>query len=79
MYDFFGKEARIGFLPWKEWCEYEGNPEECESTYLHIARSGFYSIERERKLLGYQPKYTNVETIKLAVQSYLDRGLIKVK
>ena len=77
MYDFFGKEPKIGFLSWKEWCEYEGNAEECESTYLHIARSGFYHIEKEQRLLEYQPKYTNVETIKLAVQSYIDRGLIR--
>lgn len=79
MYDFFGKEPQIGFLSWNEWCEYEGNKEECESTYLHIARSGSYSIEKEQKLLEYQPKYTNVETIKLAVQSYIDRGIIKIK
>lgn len=25
----------------------------------------------------YRPKYTNVETIKISVQSYLDRELIK--
>ncbi len=79
IYEFFGKEPKIGFLPWKEWCEYEGNESECKHTYLHIARSGSYSIEKERRLLGYQPKYTNVETIKLAVQSYVDRGLIEVR
>ncbi|WP_287714118.1 NAD-dependent epimerase/dehydratase family protein [Blautia sp.] len=79
MYDFFEKEPKISFLPWNDWCEYEGNKEECESTYLHIARSGSYSIEKERKLLEYQPKYTNIETIKLAVQSYIDRGIIKIK
>lgn len=77
MYDFFGKEPKIGFLPWKEWCDYVGDPKECEDTYYHIARSGFYTIEKEARLLDYRPKYTNVETIKIAVQSYLDRGLIK--
>lgn len=79
MYEFFGKEPKISFLPWKEWCKYEGNAEECEHTYLHIARSGFYNIEKEQQLLEYQPKYTNIETIKLAVQSYVDRGLIAIK
>ena len=76
LYDFFGREPRIGFLPWKEWCAYEGDAEECESTYLHIARSGFYSLEKERELLMYLPKYTNVETIRIAVQSYVERGLL---
>lgn len=78
MYEFFGKEPKIGFLPWKEWCEYVGDPVECEDTYYHIARSGFYSTAKEEKLLDYHPKYTNVETIKIAVQSYVERGLIKV-
>ena len=76
--DFFGKEPRIGFLPWKEWCDYVGDPKECEDTYYHIARSGFYSIDKEEKLLDYHPKFTNTETIKIAVQSYIDRGLIKI-
>lgn len=76
MYEFFGKEPEIKFLSWDKWCEYEGNAEECEHTYLHIARSGCYDIEKEKLLLNYKPKYTNIETIKLAVQSYIDRGLI---
>lgn len=77
MYEFFGKEARIGFLPWKEWCEYVGDPKECEDTFYHITRSGFYTIEKEEKLLDYHPKYSNVDAIKIAVQSYVDRGLIR--
>jgi len=79
LFEYFGHEPRIKFLPWPEWCEYEGNPEECEHTYLHIARSGAFNIDKERRLLGYQPKYTCLETIDLAVKSYIDRGLIKVK
>jgi len=76
LYEYFGKEPKIKFLCWKEWCEYEGNPEECEHTFYHIARSGTFSIEKEKKLLDYQPKYTNIETIDLAVESYIERGLI---
>lgn len=79
MYEFFGKEPKIGFLPWKEWCDYVGDPKECEDTYYHITRSGFYTLEKEKRLLDYQPRYTNVDTIKIAVQSYVDRGLIKIR
>lgn len=76
MYDFFKKRPHIGFLPWDAWCQYVGDPKECEDTYFHIARSGFYSIDKERDLLDYHPKFSNTETIRLAVQSYIDRGLI---
>lgn len=79
MYEFFGKEPKIGFLPWTEWCDYVGDPKECEDTYYHITRSGFYILEKEKRLLDYQPRYTNVDTIKIAVQSYVDRGLIKIR
>ena len=78
LYEYFGHEPKIKFLGWKEWCEYEGNPEECEHTYYHIARSGTFSIEKEKRLLEYKPKYTNIETIDLAIKSYIDRGLIKI-
>lgn len=79
LYEYFGHEPKIKFLPWPEWCSYEGNPEECDHTYYHIARSGVYSIEKAKRLLEYQPKYTCMETIDLAVKSYIDRGLITVR
>lgn len=78
MYEFFNKEPRIGFLPWDEWCKYVGDEKECEDTYFHITRSGFFSLEKEQKLLGYYPRYTNVETIRIAVRSYVERGVIRL-
>ena len=78
LYQFFGHEPKIKFLPWEAWCEYEGNTEECDHTYYHIARSGYFSTDKAKRLLEYQPKYTNIETIDLAIQSYIDRGLITV-
>lgn len=78
MYEFFGHEPKIKFLPWPEWCAYEGNQKECELTYTHIARSGVFSIEKAKRLLEYQPKYTCIETIDMAVKSYIDRRLILV-
>ena len=77
MYEYFGQEPRIRFLPWPDWCRYEGSQEECDHTYYHIARSGVFSIEKAKKLLDYQPKYTCLDTIDLAVKSYVDRGLIR--
>lgn len=78
MYEFFNKEPQIGFLDWDKWCEYEGNKEETEHTYYHIARSGSYSIENAKKLIDYRPKFTTRETVEIAVQSYIDRGVISV-
>ena len=78
LYEYFGKEAKIDFKPWKEFCEYVGNKKETDMAYLHLIRSGYFNYEKEEKLLGFRPKYTNVETIKAAVKSYVDRGIIKI-
>lgn len=79
MYEFFNQKPQIGFLPWDKWCDYLGNKEEAEHTFFHIARSGHYSIENAKNLVGYQPKYSARETVEISVQSYIDRGVISVK
>ena len=76
--DFFGTSPEVRFLPWDEFKGLLDDESQAEHAYLHLARSGYYSIDKERDLLGYEPRYTNVETIRLAVQGYVDRGLIKV-
>ena len=79
LFDYFGKEAKIEFKPWKEFCEYVGNKKETDMCYKHLIRSGFFNHDKEEKLLGFRPKYTNTETILAAVKSYVDRGIIKIK
>lgn len=78
MYEFFLQQPDIDFLPWDKWTEYEGNADEVSHTYYHIARSGKYSIENARRLLGYQPQFTTQETVIEAIQSYMERGVIKL-
>ncbi|RAX54524.1 hypothetical protein CCY99_03935 [Helicobacter sp. 16-1353] len=78
MYEYFNKTPKISFLSWEKWCEYEGNKEEIDHTYFHIARSGHYSIENAQRLIDYKPKYSTQETIKIAIESYIKRGIIKV-
>ena len=62
----------------KEFCEYVGNKKETDLAYLHFIRSGYFNYEKEEKLLGFKPKYTNVEAILDAVKSYVNRGIIKI-
>lgn len=79
LYRFFGHEPKIGFLPWDQWCAYIDDEYEASRTYYHIARSGYFSTEKAQRLLSYQPEYTNMQTVDLAVKSYIDRGVITVK
>ena len=70
MYRFFEKEDNIKFLPWNEWCEYTKDQRYIDLTYRHIARSGYYSIEKAKRLLNYSPQHKIFETIEESV-SYM--------
>lgn len=78
LYDYFGKEPKIEFKEWKDFCDYVGDKKETDMSYKHLIRSGYFNYEKENKLLGYKPKYSNVEAIKIAVKSYVDREIIKI-
>lgn len=78
MYEYFNREPQIEFLPWDQWRAYMDNDEEVDRTYFHIARSGHFSIENAKALIGYRPKYTTRETVEMSIQSYIDRGIIHV-
>ncbi len=67
MYRWFGQEEKIKFLPWNEWCNYIKEKEYIDSTYYHIARSGYYSIEKGKRLLEYYPRHTLLETVEESV------------
>lgn len=75
MYRFFDTKPQIEFLPWDDWSK-QNTPKDVDKTYYHIARSGQYSIANAQELLDYQPQYSPVEVAEIAVQSYLDRGII---
>ncbi|WEV44408.1 NAD-dependent epimerase/dehydratase family protein [Lactobacillus sp. ESL0684] len=79
VYRYFDKQSKINFLPWDQWTKLINDSDKVEKTYLHIARSGQYSIKNARELLDYTPEFSVLDTIKLSIQSYLDRGVIVIR
>lgn len=67
MYRYFGQEEKIKFLGWDEWCNYTKDKDYIEKTYYHIARSGYFSIEKGKRLLEYYPRHTLLETVEESV------------
>jgi len=63
-----GKTANLRFLPWKEWKELVSETD-ARLTWDHIAHSPNGSIEKARKLIGYEPVYSSLAAIKEAVQA----------
>ncbi|GEK90029.1 Nucleoside-diphosphate-sugar epimerase [Alkalibacterium putridalgicola] len=76
MYRFFGQEPKVGFLLWDKWSEHVADEKQVNVAYLHLARSGHFSIDNARKLLDFQPRYTATQVVEASVQSYIDRGIV---
>lgn len=77
MFRFFGHEPRIALRGWERWVEESGESEEAvEASYLHLARSGHISNDRAKRLLGFTPRYTTLETVRAAVAGYVERGVL---
>jgi nucleoside-diphosphate-sugar epimerase len=63
---WYGKEARIRFVPWEEWRK--SVPEkDAQITWDHIARSPNCSIEKARGLLDYRPRHRSLDAIRESV------------
>lgn len=77
MASWFGRKARLRFLPWEEWRK--SFPEkDARITCDHIAHSPNCSIEKARSLLGYEPAYGSLDAVREAVSWLMEKGQILV-
>jgi nucleoside-diphosphate-sugar epimerase len=74
--EWFGQEPRLSFLPFEEWRRHV-TPEEASITWDHIAHSPNGSIEKARKLLDYQPRYSSLEAVKESVRRLIAAGEVE--
>jgi nucleoside-diphosphate-sugar epimerase len=72
---WFGKEARLCFLPWEEWRR-TVTEQEAFQSWRHVTHSSHCSIAKARKLLGYQPRYTSFQAVREAVEWLVRQGKI---
>lgn len=78
MYAWFGTTPDISFLPWKEWCEYTQVQSFINSTYAHVAHSDNYSIEKGKRLINYNPRFTILHAVEESVNSMIERKVITI-
>jgi nucleoside-diphosphate-sugar epimerase len=74
---WFGKEANLKFLPWNEWCK-TVSQDDAEATWDHIAHSPNCSIEKAKRLINYNPRYSSLEAIYESVIWLIENDKIKV-
>jgi nucleoside-diphosphate-sugar epimerase len=62
MAQWFGRAPDLAFLPWEEW-KRTVTPQEAAATADHIGHSPNCSIEKARRMIGYEPRYSSLEAV----------------
>ena len=66
----FGHEPRLELLPWTEFTRRVG-PRHADVTLDHIGRAPMFSMEKARRLLGFEPRHSVEETVLEAIDAWL--------
>ncbi|RPJ51028.1 MAG: NAD-dependent epimerase/dehydratase family protein [Chloroflexi bacterium] len=74
---WFGEPAHLRFLPWDEWCN-TVTKEEAQATWDHIAHSPNCSIDKARRMIDYQPRYSSLQAVQEAVTWLVNNGVVKI-
>jgi nucleoside-diphosphate-sugar epimerase len=74
---WYGREARLRFLPWSEWTETVSS-QDAEYTWDHIAHSPNCSISKARQKLDYQPRYSSLEAVHESITWLIQQGVMRV-
>ena len=74
---WYGQEAKLSFLPWEEWKKTTSQLN-ADLTWDHIAHSPNGSIEKAKKLLKYNPRYSSLQAVQEAVDHYFAKENIQV-
>ena len=72
MAKWFGQEAKLSYLPWEAWKK-TASEYEAELTWDHITHSPNCSIEKAKRLIDFQPKYSSLEAIKESVKVLMEK------
>jgi nucleoside-diphosphate-sugar epimerase len=74
---WFGNTADLSYLPWDQW-KTTVSPEEAAATWDHIAHSPCCSIEKARRVLGYEPRYGSMDAVCESVEWLIATGTVRL-
>ena len=74
---WFGEEANVRYLPWEEWRQGQ-REEDVQATHDHILHSPNCSIDKARRLINYQPRYSSYQTVYEAVMWLVEAGELRI-
>ena len=73
--DWFGRPARLQFLPWEQW-QSEVSERDAAVSWDHIAHSPNCSIAKARSHLGYEPRYGSLEAVRESLSWLIANGQV---
>ncbi|WP_433064013.1 NAD-dependent epimerase/dehydratase family protein [Dactylosporangium sp. CS-033363] len=74
---WFGQAATLRPVSWEEF-RAASDPGPAQTSWEHLVRSHYCSIDKARALLGYAPRYEPEEAVLEAVRWLVDRGQLDV-
>ncbi|KQQ25798.1 NAD-dependent epimerase/dehydratase family protein [Frondihabitans sp. Leaf304] len=74
---WYGQEAQLEFEPFAEWRR-GVSAESAEASEAHISRSHSMSIEKGRRILGYEPRYTTLQAVEEGLEWLARDGQLAV-
>ncbi len=75
MAEWFGRKANLKFLPWEKW-KLTVSEKDADATWDHIAHSPNCSIEKAKRQINYNPRYTSLQAVQESVTYLLENKLI---
>jgi nucleoside-diphosphate-sugar epimerase len=72
---WFGKAARLRFVPWEEWRK-GVSEQDGAATWDHIAHSPNCSIDKASRSLDYRPRYSSLQAVGEAVEWMVEHEMI---
>jgi nucleoside-diphosphate-sugar epimerase len=76
MFRWFGLEPKLRFEPFENW-KVRHSPEDAQLAWEHISRSSCMSIDKARRRLGYEPRYSSLAAIQEAVSALIAAGKVQ--
>ena len=75
---WFGEQPVLRFEPFDRFAESAGQ-DHAAATWEHISRSPSISIEKSRRILGYEPRYSSLRAVGEALQRLIDDGQVETR
>jgi nucleoside-diphosphate-sugar epimerase len=77
MAKWFEQEAKLNFLPWNKWKKTVSKTD-AELTWDHINHSPNGSIEKAKKLLNYNPRYSSLQAVQESIMWHFSKENIPI-